>query len=123
MAGARESVELDIHTLSPEQRRAAQLLRAQGRALSTQVTAELKARENEWGRVDAEILAAQNELVRAETALRKGRTPLGGERLGNVGGGSRLTEAYFERLGQAELRVGQAHERLDRAYAARNALK
>lgn len=123
VAGSRESEVLDIHTLSPEQRRAARVLRAQDKALSAQVNAELNARDNEWRRVDREIGSAQKELVRAESALRKGRTPLAGERRGNAGGGSRLTEAYFQRLRQAELRVGQAHERQNRAYAARNALE
>ena len=121
--GARESVGFDILTLSPEQRRAARLLRAQEKALSAQVSAELNAREKEWRRVDREIVSAQNELARAESALRKGRTPLPGERRGNVGGGSRLTEAYFQRLRQAELRVEQTQQRLNRAYAARNALE
>jgi len=39
------------------------------------------------------------------------------------GGGSRLTQAFFQRLRQAELRVEQARQRLDLAYAARNALE
>ena len=121
--GASKSVALDIQTLSPEQRRAAQMLRAQDRALSAQVSAELNARESEWRRVDREILSTQRELTRAENTLQKGRTPLPGERRGNAGGGSRLTNAYFERLRQEELRVEQARERLDKAYAARNALE
>ena len=121
--GARKSVALDIQTLSPEQRRAAWLLRAQDKALAAQVDAKLNARQNEWNRVDREITYAQKELVRTESALRKGRTPLPGERRGNVGGGSRLTEAYFQRLREAELRVEHARHGLDLAYAARNALK
>jgi hypothetical protein len=120
---ARESVELDVQTLSPEQRRATQLLRTQDKARSAQIDAELSARENEWRRVDREILSAQKELAHAESAQQKGREPLPGERRENVGGGSRLSEAYFQRLHQAELRVEQARQHLDQAYAARNALK
>ncbi len=121
--GARKSVALDIQTLSPEQRRAAQLLRAQDKALSAQVSAELNGRENEWRRVDREILSAQGELAQAESALQKGRAPLPGERRGDAGGGSRLTNAYFERLRQAEIRVEHAKQGVDKAYAARNALE
>lgn len=117
--GARESIRIEVEALSPEQRRAALELRREDRALA----ADIRTRENAWKRVDREILAAQKALARAESALRKGRTPLPGERRGNAGGGSRLTQAYFDRLRGLELSVERAKERLDRAYAARNALK
>ena len=121
--GARTSKAIDIESLSPEQRRAGLLLRRQDKALSAQVNAQLRSREAQWRRVDREIVSAQKVLVAAERALRKGRTPLPGEWRGNVGGGSRLTEAYFQRLRQLDTRVEQAKARLDRAYSARNALK
>ena len=123
LPGARESKEIVIESLSPEQRRAGMLLRRQDKALSAEVNARLQSLESEWHQVDREIVSAQKALAEAERALRKGRTPLPGERRGNVGGGSRLTDAYFQRLRQIETRVAQAKERLDRAYAARNALK
>ena len=117
--GARETTTIEIRALSPEQRRAAQHLRAKEQASSAQVA----ALDRQWRRVDAEIIAAQKALARSEKALQAGRTPLPGERKGNVGGGSRLTEAYFRRLHGLEVAVEQAKRRLDRAYAARNALK
>ncbi|HYL88573.1 MAG TPA: DUF4124 domain-containing protein [Burkholderiales bacterium] len=117
--GARESVPIEVDSLSPEQRRAALELRREDKALA----AEIRAQESEWRRVDREILAAQKALAQAERSLRNGRTPLPGERRGNVGGGSRLTGAYFERLRELERAVDKAKVRLDRAYAARNALK
>ncbi len=120
---ARESAAINIESLSPEQRRAGLLLRRQDKSLSAEVNAQLQSRESEWRRVDREIVFAQKALADAESALQKGRTPLPGERRGNVGGGSRLTGAYFQRLRQLETRVEQAKERLDRAYGARNALK
>ena len=121
--GARESTAIDIESLSPEQRRAGLLLRRQDKALSAVVNAQLQAREREWRQVDREIVSAQKTLAHAERALQKGRTPLPGERRGNVGGGSRLTEAYFQRLRQLDTRVDGAKASLDRAYSARNALK
>lgn len=121
--GARESTVVDIPSMSPEQRRAALLLRRQDKALSAEVNAQLRSLEGEWRRVDREIVSAHKELGDAERALQKGRTPLPGERQGHVGGGSRLTEAYFQRLRKVETRVEKAKQRLERAYAARNDLK
>lgn len=121
--GARESAAVNIESLSPEQRRAGLLVRRQDKALSAQVNAQLQSREAQWRRVDQEIVSAQKALAAAESALQTGRTPLPEERRGNVGGGSRLTEAYFQRPRQLETRVERAKASLDRAYGARNALK
>ena len=121
--GARESTAIEMESLSPEQRRAGLLLRRQDKALSAEVNARLQSREREWRGVDGKIVSAQKALADAESALQKGRTPLPEERRGKVGGGSRLTEAYFQRLQKLETRVEQANERLVRAYGARNALK
>lgn len=118
-AGARQSTTIEIRTLSPEQRRAMERLREEERRSSAQAT----ALERTWRRADREIVAAQQGLARAEKALQSGRRPLPGERRGNVGGESRLTEAYFQRLRGLERAVERAKQRLDRAYAARNALK
>ena len=120
---SRESAAIEVESLSPEQRRAGLLLHRQDKALSAEVNAQLRSRAREWRRADREIVSARKALADAESTLQKGRTPLAGERRGNVGGGSRLTEAYFQRLRQIETRVAQAKERLDRAYEARNALK
>jgi hypothetical protein len=117
--GARESTAIEIRSLSPEQRRAARRLRAEEQAASAQAA----ALEQQWHRVDQEIIAAQKALAQAEKSLQDGRTPLPGERKGKVGGGSRLTGAYFQRLRNLELAIERAKQRLDRAYAARNALK
>lgn len=123
LPGAHESKAIEIESLSPEQRRAGVLLRRQDKILSAEVTASLQSLESEWRQLDREIVSAQKVLAEAESSLQSGRTPLPGERRGNVSGGSRLTEAYFQRLRQNEMRVEQSKERLDRVYAARNALK
>ncbi|MBW8078419.1 MAG: DUF4124 domain-containing protein [Gallionella sp.] len=121
--GARESTALKMESLTPEQRRAGLLLRRQEIGIAAGVDAQLQARENEWKLADREITSAQQALAAAETALQNGRTPLGGERRADVGGGTRLTEDYFLRLRNLELQVEQAKARLDQAYTARNSLK
>ena len=121
--GAREYKAIEIESLTPEQRRAGLLLLRQEKSFSAKVDAQLQLRENAWKRVDQKIISAQKALANAESALQNGRTPLPGERRGNVGGGSRLTGGYFQRLQNLEKRMNQAKVRLDKAYEARNALK
>lgn len=53
-------------------------------------------------------------LAQAQTALQAQCEPGPGERLGTVGGGSRLTDAYWERM----QRLRDKRERLNRAQAA-----
>ena len=79
--------------------------------------------QNRWARADDEIRNATAQLQAAEARLQAGREPLPGEREGMRGGGSRLTQAYFDRLHSLALEVERAKQRLDRAYQARNALK
>lgn len=62
-------------------------------------------------------------LRAAEERRERGVEPLPGERMGIVGPGSRLTEAYFERQRQLEREVAAARGRLDAAHASRNALR
>ena len=121
--GARESRAIEYESLSPAQRRAILLLRQREREISAEISSELKALEAKWQQADQEIVETHKTVANAEDALQKGRTPLAYEWIGNVSGGSRLKEAYFQRLQHLETRVEKAKERLDRAYAARNALK
>lgn len=121
--GAAESVAVDIPSLTPELRRAARRLRLEERKISRTVTADVNRIEEQWRQVDREIIAAQQALAKAESTLQAGREPHPGERRGNVGGGSRLTESYFRRLGDLESRVERARVRLARAYEERNALR
>ena len=55
---------------------------------------------------------ARLALQKAEAARDAGKEPLPGERLGTAGGGSRLTEAYFERQKSLELGVDAARKRV-----------
>lgn len=114
---------ITVDTLSPEQRRAVNQLQQQEARAELKADTYADSLEEKWKRVDQEIKDAQAGLRHAETALVKGRTPHPGERLGTVGGGSRLTQVYFDRIRSLELAVEQAKQRLDQAYGARNNLR
>ncbi len=118
--GATKIERIDVQTLSPEQRRAAHRLLQMDQATIRQGDAIL---QREWTKVDNEITHAQKALAGAEQALRNGRTPLPGERLGMRGGGSRLDARYFARIQRLEDAVNAARKRLDKAYQARNNLR
>lgn len=117
-ASAVETV--NVTTLTPAQQRAAlQLLRKDERTGNDYA----RKLEQSWNRVDAKISAALRDLHKAEAALKTGRAPQPGERLGNAGGGSRLTQAYFDRLRALENKIDYAKRALDNAYQERNALR
>jgi hypothetical protein len=80
-------------------------------------------REQAWRNADIEIRDATEKLQIEESTLDSGREPRADEWVGNLGGGTRLSQGYFDRLKSLEDRVDQARQRLDRAYDARNALK
>jgi hypothetical protein len=120
---ALRSETIEIDTLTPEQRRA--IARFQQEEVKAGHDANVYAAglDEKWTRVDNEIAQAHAQLQKAEGALQAGREPLPGERRGNRGGGSRLTQAYFDRLHTLELDIQRAKLRLDNAYEARNALR
>ena len=74
-------------------------------------------------RVEAEIRHATRALEAARAALKSGLEPLPGERLGTVGGHSRLSDAYWSRVHKLRQALKDARERLDDAYVARAALQ
>jgi len=118
--GAKQVTPIDIRTLSPEERRAADRVRKQTEAT---LEKDFARREDAWRKADAEIREATEELRAAESALESGREPAENEWIGNAGGrGTRLTEGYFARLKGLEDDVARAKARLDRAYAARQDL-
>ena len=121
--GSRETTALDIESLTPEQRHAAEELRHHDRVLAREADARWHALQARWRAADAAVSSAQRELRRAERALHAARVPRAGDRLGTVHGGSRLTAAYFDRLAAADRRVQAARKRLDEAYEARDAVK
>ena len=120
--GARNTV-VDIQDLSPEARRAALVLQRKLEGANLALNDAFEKREQAWHDADIEIRDATEKLQIEESTLDSGREPRGDEWVGNAGGGTRLTQAYFERLKMLEDRVAAARARLDRAYDARNALK
>jgi hypothetical protein len=64
-----------------------------------------------------QIQEAEKALQEAEAAMQAGKEPLPGERLGIAGGGTRLSEAYFERQKALQASVEAARKRLEEARA------
>ena len=60
-----------------------------------------------------EVQQAEKALRDAEAAQVAGKDPLPGERLGTAGGGSRLTDEYWERQKALATAVAEARKRLD----------
>jgi hypothetical protein len=81
------------------------------------------ARSRRLAQADDEVRAAEAALNDARLRLAAGREPLPGERTGTAGGGSRLNEAYEARQAANERAVADAQARLDRAIAARDAVR
>lgn len=81
------------------------------------------SREAALTAIDAEIRNSTNDLQDAKRALESGLTPLPGEIKGTAGRHTVLSAQYWQRVRALEYAVEDARERLDDAYAARNALK
>lgn len=63
------------------------------------------------------ILEAEAQLEMARSAQASGKDPLAGEHIGVVGGGTRLTDAYYERQQANERAVLEAQRYLEQARA------
>ena len=121
--GAARVERYELVPLSPEEAARAVQQRAQELRRIDEANERQRQRELAWDRADAEVKAALDDLKGAQQRLRLGVEPLPGERTGIGGGRSRLNEAYYKRMQRLEEEVTQAVNRLDRAYAARNALR
>jgi len=82
-----------------------------------------RQRAQDLDAADAAIKAADQSLKDALERQQAGVAPLAGERLGNVGGRSRLTPDYFERQRALAAEVDAARAALDEAYRRRNQLR
>jgi len=123
ISGSVKTETIEVDTLSPEERRAALMMRANQKHLDQETLERMRAKEEEWRKIDQEILRAQADLKDAEEALENGRAPLPGETKGTAGGFSRLSESYFQRLESMEQAVKDARDRLNEAYQAREQLR
>ncbi len=72
---------------------------------------------------DRNIAAAIKNLQHAEQNLKKGSELVGGDRVANFDGGSRIREEYFLRVSQLQGAVEQAKQALDQAYVERDNLR
>jgi hypothetical protein len=94
-----------------------------GLALALAAAAAAQPGGSELDRTYDELLAAQTALQKAEAARELGVEPQPGERLGIVGGGSRLSDEYWERQKRLEEDVERGRKRLDEAIARWNAVR
>jgi len=91
-----------------------------GRGAATDPNEIARQRVQDLDAADAAIKAAEQSLQEALERQQAGVEPQPGERLGNVGGRSRLTPDYFERQRALAAEVDAARARLDEAYRMRN---
>ena len=87
-------------------------------AEKTQLDQRIRQRSAVEGAKQRELDDARRQLQQAATALEAGKEPLPGERIGTAGGGSRLTDDYWERQKKLEQAVKSARARLDKAEQA-----
>lgn len=83
----------------------------------------LGERESRFQQAQANLNDARAQLTSAERQLVEGKEPLPGERTGNIGGGSRLNESYWERQRANEAAVVNARQALQDATNALNQLR
>jgi hypothetical protein len=65
------------------------------------------------------VRVAEQALRDAEAARAAGKEPLASERLGTAGGGSRITDAYYERQKKLDADVENARRELDQARSGK----
>lgn len=111
--------EITTESLTPAQRAA---VKSQLARSGAEQAADAARFRKQLAAADQRIVDAVRRLADAERALRTGREPKAGERVGLAGGGSRLREDYFERQKQMELAVQAARTGLEAAYRARSEL-
>jgi len=115
---AAKTDEVDLPSPpTPEQRQEAAAVEAAIEQASQ--TSEGAGREAAAEAADAEVRAAEKELAAARKRLDEGRVEREGDRIGKVGGGARLSDAYWQRIGSLERDVKNAEERLKAARQAK----
>ena len=112
--------EFRVPTLSAAQRARAEQQLALDREFVVASAAAMPAtRDTGPAALDAAIGSAQAALAKARQARDLGREPRPGERLHDVGGGSRLSAAYYARQARLDEAVARARAGLDAAVYAR----
>lgn len=111
---------ITINTLPVEQQRAA--IRMMD-AMQNRVDTSIQKQQSKLARADRQVNIAITNLQKAESNLQSGSLPTGGDRIGKVGGGTRLRESYFLRVEKLQHAVDHAKAILDHAYRKRNNLR
>ena len=111
---------ITIKTLPVEQQRAA--IRMMD-AMQSRVNARIHKHQSKLAAADQQVNVAIKNLQQAESELQSGSVPTGGDRIGKVGGGSRLRASYFLRVEKLQHAVDHAKAILDQAYRKRNNLR
>jgi len=122
----RDAIRIERYDLAPQdpqEAARAERQRAADAVRLREFEAKERRREQALDRADAEVLAAIANLQRAQRELDGGVEPQPGDNVGTAGGFARRSDAYYARLQQLSDSVAAAQRRLDRAYAARNALR
>lgn len=115
-----EVTTITIKTLPVEQQRAAlRMLDAMQRENSTGI----EKRRSKLADADKKVNDAISKLQHAEAELQSGSEPTGADRIGKVGGGTRLRESYFQRVEKLQHAVDKAKLELEQAYRERNNLR
>ena len=115
-----EVTTITIKSLPVEQRRAAlRMLDAMQRETDTRI----EKQRSKLDEADRNINDAISKLQHAEAGLQSGSVPTGADRIGKVGGGTRLRESYFQRVEKLQRAVDKAKLELEQAYRQRNNLR
>lgn len=104
---------ITIKTLPAEQQRAAlRMLDAMQRETDTRIDKQ----HSKLVVADRQINDAIIKLQQAEAGLQSGSVLTGKDRIGKVGGGTRLRESYFQRVEKLQRAVDKAKLKLEQAY-------
>ena len=94
-----------------------------GLALALAAAAAAQSGGSALDRAYDDMLAAHTAVQKAQDARELGIEPRPGERLGIVGGGSRLSDEYWERQKRLEGDVERARKGLDAAIVRWNSVR
>ncbi len=111
---------ITVKTLPVEQQRAAIRMLD---AMEKKADAGIQEQHSKLLDADQQINKAIKNLQQAEANLQSGSVPTGADRIGKVGGGTRLKESYFLRVEQLQRAVDNAKLELEQAYRKRNELR
>jgi hypothetical protein len=104
-----------VETLQPAPTSGIRGLTGEERARAAQSERERATAAAGGAQAERELDAARKDLRQAEAARQAGKEPLPNERIGIVGGGSRLTEDYHARQKALEDAVDAARKRVSAA--------